>query len=98
MMPTAQDDTGVDESLYNDEPTPKADNSGDDSVDEESTDNEAALLPLSAFPDGVKAGDAFTGKVVKVHGDKEVEVQIGPEESKEPSADEPSPEEDMMGA
>ncbi len=45
------------------------------SVDEENAENPTALLPLSAFGKGAKAGDTITLKVVKLHGD-EVEVEL----------------------
>lgn len=71
MMPN--EDSGLDDSLYADEPAEKA---KPDSVDEEAAENPTALLPLSAFGGKAKAGDTVTMRIVKVHGSDEVEVEI----------------------
>lgn len=73
----------MDDELYDDE---SAEKSKPESVDEESSENPTALLPLSAFGGKAKVGDTVTMKVVKLHGD-EVAVEISESEVEEPDSE-----------
>lgn len=78
---TQEEDSGLDEALYGDEPErdeSKAESTyskSEESVDEEAAENLTALLPLSALGGKAKSGDTITMRVVKVLGD-EVSVEI----------------------